>query len=58
MSKRLTESQIVAILKEAESGMQVPELCRTHGMFWSNKTGHFNQRHFIFDRRHSVISSV
>ncbi len=32
MSKRLTESQIVAILKEAEAGIRVPELCRTHGI--------------------------
>jgi len=32
MSKRLTESQIVAILKEAEAGVGVPELCRTYGI--------------------------
>lgn len=32
MSKRLTESQIVAILKEAEAGISVPELCRSHGI--------------------------
>ena len=32
MSKRLTESQIVAILKEAEAGIPVPELCRRHGI--------------------------
>lgn len=32
MSKRLTENQIVAILKEAEAGMRVPELCRTYGI--------------------------
>jgi len=32
MSKRLTESQIVSILKEAEAGMRVPELCRTYGI--------------------------
>jgi len=32
MSKRLTESQIVGILKEAEAGIRVPELCRTHGI--------------------------
>jgi putative transposase len=32
MSKRLTESQIVAILKEAEAGILVPELCRRHGI--------------------------
>jgi putative transposase len=32
MSKRLTESQIVAILKEAEAGISVPELCRGHGI--------------------------
>ena len=32
MTKRLTESQIVGILKEAEAGMSVPELCRKHGV--------------------------
>jgi putative transposase len=29
---RLTDSQILAILKQAESGVPVPELCREHGM--------------------------
>lgn len=32
MSKRLTESQIVATLKEAEAGIFVPEVCRSHGI--------------------------
>ncbi len=32
MSKRLTESQIVSILKEAEAGMAVPTLCRKHSI--------------------------
>ena len=31
-SHRFTDSQIMAILKQAESGMPVPELCREHGM--------------------------
>lgn len=29
---RFTDSQIRAILKQAESGIPVPELCRQHGM--------------------------
>ncbi len=29
---RFIESQIIGILKEAESGVPVTELCRTHGM--------------------------
>lgn len=29
---RFTESQIMAILKEAESGIPVAELCRKYGM--------------------------
>jgi putative transposase len=29
---RFTDSQIIAILKEAESGVRVPDLCRDHGM--------------------------
>lgn len=32
MHKRFTESQIVALLKEAEAGMPVPELCRKHAI--------------------------
>ena len=32
MSKRMTESQIVAILKEAEAGMPVKDLCRKFGI--------------------------
>ncbi len=29
---RFTDSQILAILKEAELGVAVPEVCRTHGI--------------------------
>ena len=29
---RFTETQIVSILKEADAGMKVEELCRTHGI--------------------------
>ncbi len=29
---RFADNQIIAILKEAESGVKVPDLCRTHGM--------------------------
>jgi len=29
---RFTDSQILAILKQAEGGLPVPELCREHGM--------------------------
>ncbi len=32
MKKRLNESQIIGILKEAESGISVPDLCRKHGI--------------------------
>ena len=31
-SSRFTESQIVSILKEADAGMPVKELCRKHGI--------------------------
>lgn len=30
--KSYSERQIIGILKEAESGIPVPELCRKHGM--------------------------
>ena len=42
---RFTESQIVAILKEADAGMKVGELCRKHGISdatyykWKSKYG-------------------
>jgi len=29
---RCTDSQIISILKQAEAGTPVPELCREHGM--------------------------
>jgi putative transposase len=29
---RFTESQIASILKQADSGMKVEQLCRQHGM--------------------------
>lgn len=42
---RYTESQIISILKEAESGVPVAELCRKHGVSdttfynWRSKYG-------------------
>ena len=45
MSKRMTESQIVAVLKEADTGMPVKDLCRKHGIAastfykWRSKYG-------------------
>jgi putative transposase len=35
-TSRFTDSQIIAILKQAEGGSPVPELCREHGV--SNAT--------------------
>jgi len=29
---RFTDSQIISILKQGESGIAAPELCRTHGI--------------------------
>jgi putative transposase len=29
---RFTDSEILAVLKQAEAGVPVPELCREHGM--------------------------
>jgi putative transposase len=43
--KRYKEEQIIGILKEAEAGMTVKDLCRKHGMSdqsfykWRNKYG-------------------
>ncbi len=42
---RFTETQIVTILKEADAGMKVKEICRKHGMSdaiyykWKSKCG-------------------
>jgi putative transposase len=42
---RFSESQIISILKQAEAGTPVPELCREHGMSsalfykWRSKCG-------------------
>lgn len=42
---RYTDSQILAVLKQAEAGTPVPELCREHGMSsatfykWRSKYG-------------------
>jgi putative transposase len=44
-TSRFTDSQIIAILKQAEAGAPVPELCREHGMSsatfykWRSKFG-------------------
>ena len=35
-TSRFTDSQIIAILKQAEGGSPIPELCREHGI--SNPT--------------------
>lgn len=32
MKKRFTEEQIIGVLKEAEVGIKVSELCRKHGI--------------------------
>ena len=42
---RFTETQIVGILKEADAGVQVKDICRTHGISdatyynWKSKYG-------------------
>jgi putative transposase len=44
-TSRFTDSQIIAILKQAEGGSPIPELCREHGMStatfykWRSKFG-------------------
>jgi len=44
-TSRFTDSQIIAILKQAEAGSPVPELCRKHGISkatfykWRSKFG-------------------
>ena len=44
-SKRFTEEQIIGILKQAQAGMKIVDLCRTHGISdatfynWRSKYG-------------------
>lgn len=44
-AKRFTEEQIISILKQAQAGMKVAELCRMHGISdvtfynWRSKYG-------------------
>ena len=43
-SKRFTEEQIIGILKQAQSGMKIVDLCRMHGIsdatFYTWRTKH------------------
>lgn len=45
MKKRFTEEQIIGILKEADAGMPIKDLCRRHGFseasyyLWRSKFG-------------------
>ncbi|PRG84756.1 IS3 family transposase, partial [Burkholderia multivorans] len=45
MKKRFTEEQIIGVLKEAEAGMKVAEVCRKHDISdatyynWKSKFG-------------------
>lgn len=45
MNKRFSEEQIIGLLREAEAGMAVEELCRCHGFseasyyLWRSKLG-------------------
>lgn len=45
MKKRFTEEQIIGILKEAEAGIKVADVCRKHGISdatyynWKSKFG-------------------
>ena len=47
-TSRFTDSQIIAILKQAEAGSPIPEVCREHGMStatfykWRAKFGGMN----------------
>jgi len=44
-TSRFTDSQIMAVLKEPQAGVKVPDLCRTHGIStatcyqWRSKFG-------------------
>ena len=63
---RFSEEQIIAILKEAEAGAKVTELCRRHGISdatfytWRSKYGGFGglARRDSNSRRHAEFLSA
>lgn len=44
---RFTESQIVAILKEAEAGLKVEQFCRKHNV---SSSTHYKWKHYPLTR--------
>lgn len=49
---RYTDSQIMAILKQAEAGPPIPELCREHGMSFYKWRAKYGGMDAIFDGSH------
>ena len=52
---RYTDSQIIALLKQAQAGTPVPELCRAHGMssatfYLSAQAGRYQSRSLSLSR--------
>lgn len=60
-TSRFTESQIIAVLKQAEGGAPVPELCREHGMSsatfykWRSKFGGMETKVNGDPTKHSTV---
>jgi len=52
-SKRFTEEQIIGVLKQAQSGMKIVDLCRIHGISdatfynWRSKYASVNCSHLV-----------
>ncbi len=66
---RFTDSQIIAVLKQAQAGAPVPELCREHGISsatfykWRSKFGGMDvsmgfSRHTCKNSSQDWISSI
>ena len=59
---RYSDSQIMAILKQNENGVSVPELCREHGMStamfykWRAKFGGIDAS--MIERKHYIASEI
>ena len=52
-TSRFSDSQIIAVLKQAEGGSPVPELCREHGI---SSATFYGKYHHLVEIQHTAFS--